>query len=210
MFAFRFLAEGARSVASRVVWSAPKQDGPGDWMGANLEGTRLGIVAYHIEHLPHWLHDELYRVELRGPIQELSTGLLAFELRLCEQVKTWNPTTRQEFSRGCVERLQGRAAELLFEHGIAQHERIRHANPAELHSNVTALLLAELPFPVRLALEYLNDALGAQQWGLTSCVARICHVALSDQHLGAETALAERIRQVRWLRERLGRQDDTC
>jgi hypothetical protein len=212
MHAFRFLAKGAMSVSSQIAWSKPQRGRPGEWLGRGTEGTRRGVLAHRVDDLPYWVHDELYRVELRGPIEELSTGILARELRLCAQIDEWTEATRFDFGHDCIVQLQQRAADLAREQAVDWAHALRCAPVNDLPAFVMDALEDARSPSLKLLLGYLSDACRAQQWGLTNSVARIAQVALADRRIGQpagdtmavdDPAGRERARQANWLRKRL-------
>ena len=64
--------------------------------------------ACRISHLAWWIGEELWRVELDGPIVDRETQIEAPRARLLEQVTAWDPGA---FVRACLARVEAFAAE---------------------------------------------------------------------------------------------------
>ena len=71
MIAYKFLRAGRWGPFSRLRW--PK---PGEWgrAGADTSLCRCGVHACRISHLPWWLAEELWQVELDGELRRTSTS----------------------------------------------------------------------------------------------------------------------------------------
>ena len=104
MIAFKWLSRGAIAPFTGFRW-------PGDrsWVSVpqgTPEGS--GVHACRIGQLAWWIGEELWRVELDGPILERETQIEASRARLLDQVTLWDPAA---FVRACVARTEAFAAE---------------------------------------------------------------------------------------------------
>jgi hypothetical protein len=113
MLAYKFLRAGAVGPFSRVGWPLPGRDGPGRWiLAAGIEPgvCTSGVHACRIRDLPLWVAEELWQVELRGPLLETSAKLVGSAGRLRARVRTWDATAATDFAAGCALRVRAAAA----------------------------------------------------------------------------------------------------
>lgn len=99
MIAYKFLAAGGRGPLSRVVWPAI-----GDWL--ITEGPIVGKRGAHActaGQLAHWLHDELWQVELDGARLTGPDCIVAERARLVRRVTGWNADGAVRFARACLD-----------------------------------------------------------------------------------------------------------
>lgn len=204
MFAYRFLAKGGLGAANQFVWPLPAGSTPGSWVGPQADTTTLGVYAQRLSDLPYWLHDELYRVELRGGIQTLSLGVLASEMRLVERVHGWNESLRRDFGETCIERLRQCAAITLDERGVPMiAPSLVACNLREFPQVLTANDRNQPTTVGSLLVQYLIDAVNVLNAGLTASVAHVARVAVSESpQLVAKHD--EPLAQSQWLQDRLG------
>jgi hypothetical protein len=126
VIAYKFLAAGARGPLTRVVWPAI-----GGWLVTD-EPIAVGLRGVHAclgEQLAHWIHDELWQVELAGALIDGPDCVVAERARLVRRIDGWNPEGAIAFASACVDRARREATgrdELL---GDAS-EAIRHGYPA--------------------------------------------------------------------------------
>jgi hypothetical protein len=78
-------------------------DGPLAWC-AN------GIHACRVEHLPHWLGQELWLMELDGETLLAPDSIVARRARLVESIGAWSGGAAQEFADSCARRATTLAA----------------------------------------------------------------------------------------------------
>lgn len=120
MIAYKFLRPDGTSVFTQFRWPLP--DGgagrlgrlsrklgltrhrPGDWVGAGVDPCRSGIHACRPAHLPYWMGQVLYEVELDGQIIEDPTKAIASRGRLLRRVETWDGGLRDGYTRMCADR----------------------------------------------------------------------------------------------------------
>lgn len=103
MRAFKFTRTGGVAPFTEVVWR------PGVWVDA-VEFPDRGVHALRAEHLPYWLGEELWEVDLSEPIVERPTQLVASRGRLVREVVAWNADTRAALLDDLVERATHRLA----------------------------------------------------------------------------------------------------
>jgi hypothetical protein len=93
-YAFKFLAHGGVGPVSEYPWPAPAPQAgqPGAWVQAAsaLEACRSGVHACGADELAHWLHDELWIVELAGEIVPGIDCVVAQRGRLLRKVDAWS------------------------------------------------------------------------------------------------------------------------
>lgn len=107
MIAYKFLAAGGRGPLSRVAWPAV-----GDWLVT--DGPIVGKRGAHVcteDQLAHWLHDELWQVELAGPHLAGPDCLVAERARLVHRVAAWNADGAMRFARACLDHARALAAD---------------------------------------------------------------------------------------------------
>lgn len=103
---WKFLRPGGRGPFTDFDWAAA----PG-WVEADHpEGCRAGIHACRVEHLPYWVTEELWAIELDGEIREVENKVVAGRARLGERVAAWDAGLDRRFAEACVLRTAGHAA----------------------------------------------------------------------------------------------------
>ena len=96
MIAYKFLASGAIGPLSRVAWPAP-----GEWLETgDVVVGKQGTHVCRPEQLAHWIHDELWRIEIDGPVIEAPDCIVVARARLVERVTAWDPIA---FARACID-----------------------------------------------------------------------------------------------------------
>jgi hypothetical protein len=106
LIGYKFLRTGALGRFSQFRWPTPRPDGPGEWVAAEgeLENCRNGIHACRASDLPRWIDDELWEIELDGPVQELPSLVVAPRGRLTRRIDAWNDALALEFAAACAQR----------------------------------------------------------------------------------------------------------
>ncbi len=99
----KFLATSARGPLSGFAWPAPRSGAPGAWV--EVEGPLLpcarGVHACRPSDLAHWIHDELWELEVGG---EQTAGLdcvVVQRARLVRRIPAWGERA-QQFAEACV------------------------------------------------------------------------------------------------------------
>jgi hypothetical protein len=178
VIAWKFTRSGAVGPFSGVAWPPA-----GDWLhadGGAVIPCRSAVHACAIEDLPLWLDDELWRIELRGPVLRSHGKLAATAGRLLDRVEGWNAATATEYADTCVERAAARIASLTAEAAAVAAGLIDDgahcAQRARRESSVAPTMAA----------------------GAALCAARVAGL------MDASRIADERIWQARWLARRLG------
>ncbi|MEP6976723.1 MAG: hypothetical protein ABI948_01575 [Thermoleophilia bacterium] len=106
MIAYKFLRTGAVGRFSQFRWPTPVGEDPGAWVAAegDLENCRNGIHACRVSDLLGWIDDELWEIELDGPVQELPSLVVAPRGRLTRRIDAWNDALAIEFASVCSQR----------------------------------------------------------------------------------------------------------
>lgn len=99
--AYKFLARGARGAVTEFAWPLPAAGEAGAWVEANgsIALCERGIHACRVHELAHWLHDELWLVELDGDEREGSDCVIAERGRLVRPVEAWANRSALRFAR---------------------------------------------------------------------------------------------------------------
>lgn len=90
--ACKFLAPGALGAISEFAWPRPGAGGePGAWVEAAvpLAPCASGVHACRAHELAHWLHRELWIVELDGELRDGTDCVIAPRGRLLRPVQGW-------------------------------------------------------------------------------------------------------------------------
>jgi hypothetical protein len=109
MRAYKFLRPGAVGPFSGQSWPVPADGGPGAWVRADAADPmlcRTGVHACTLEHLPYWIAEELWEVELEGPVEEQRSKLVAPAGRLVARVEAWDEDAAVAFMDATVERIR--------------------------------------------------------------------------------------------------------
>ncbi len=113
---FKFLADGATGPFSGYRWPAPHGPGePGAWVSAadSLEPCRSGLHLCRARDLPFWLLEELYTVDVEGPVTEHDSFVLARRARLARRLEGWTRQAAHQFSCDCAWRVRDLLADEL-------------------------------------------------------------------------------------------------
>ena len=200
MIAYKFLRSGRIGPFSAFRWPEP-----GVWVRAprGLVACTRGIHACRPSDLPWWLADELWEIELNGPVQPDEHKIIAPAGRLRSQIEAWSPACAQDYADACARRAQDRAVQALTRAG---HRREAHqlATCATLDEvRVAARQLADDIPDARISLTMAGDGAFRAVTGAPPTSAYIAaHAAMRLD--GAAGYAAERAWQSRWLVERLG------
>lgn len=120
---YKFLARGALGPITEAAWPAPTPAGPGAWLEAAgaIEECRNGVHVCRASDLSHWLHDELWRVEVAGELCDGRDCVIATRGRLIERIELWSQGGAQRFAEAC----RDHAAELVERTPSADLTRLR-------------------------------------------------------------------------------------
>jgi len=121
-YAYKFLAAGAVGAVSEFAWPTPEHGLPGAWVEATLplQLCTSGVHACRAEELAHWLHEELWIVELDGETLEGVDSVVAPRARLVRHVDAWVQGGADRFARAA----RDHAAELVSAAPLAMQTRL--------------------------------------------------------------------------------------
>jgi hypothetical protein len=216
MVAYKFLRPGAVGPFSGHPWPTPADDESGAWVEAPAQGAvcRVGIHGCRAEHLPFWIWEELWEIELDGRLDVRPHKLRAPRGRLIRRIDAWSDQAAKSFATECAGRAASIAAGPLrdsgFDDAAATFERGEdldavRARTAELWDR----LAAEVQVPVGMASDGALRALTAVASDDRYVVA---HGAAVTGYIAAMTGLRvsgraaydqERAAQAEWLRREL-------
>jgi len=129
--AFKFLLDGRVAPFSGFHWPV------GDWVeSAKHAACGEGVHACEPADLPYWLMDELWEVELAGPLARGRHKVVAERGRLVRRVEAWDRAAGEAFGEACVTRvreLAGRRPEAA-EHLADLASWAPHVRPAAIGS----------------------------------------------------------------------------
>ncbi len=105
MLAYKFL-EGGRSPFTGWRWELPRAGSDPTWLEVTgpLGLCDNGVHACAPGHLPLWMSDELWRIELDGDVIHTEVALVASRARLLDRVEAWDSAARDAFARYCAGR----------------------------------------------------------------------------------------------------------
>jgi len=194
VIAYKFLSRGAVAPFTGFPWPDP-----GAWVSARVDREDAWIHACRRGDVPYWLDEELWRVELAGPVRETRYQIASPRARLVERIAGWDPSLGRAYAGACALR----ARDLALPH-LAPALRDALTGVADLEAIVAAVNRAG---PPPLAAAYVSDAANnALHVGpaTTSYIACMLASRLGD---GLAAFESERAWQSRWLAERLGLRD---
>lgn len=140
-FAYKFLARGGFGAVTEFAWPLPAASGqPGAWVasGSPLALCSSGVHACRRHELAHWLHEELWLVELEGESSEGIDCVVAERARLVRRLEAWEDGGARRFA--CAAR--DRAAQLTAAGPAAAQARLAQYvadSSAHLPHGATAL-----------------------------------------------------------------------
>lgn len=204
MIAYKFLRPGRIGPFSAFQWPEP-----GVWVRApqDLAKCRRGVHACRPGDLPWWLADELWEIELAGPVRPDEHKVIAPAGRLRAQIAAWTSACAQEYADACAWRAQERAVQALTRAG-RRHAARQLATCSTLDDTLAATrkLAQDIP-EARISLTIAGDGAFRALTGAPPTSAYIAaHAAMRLD--GTAGYAAERAWQSAWLVERLGLNDE--
>jgi hypothetical protein len=190
VIAYKFLAPGAISPFTGFRWP-----GAGGWVHAPPGRDDAWVHACRVADLPCWLDEELWTVELGGPVREARYQLAAPRARLVRPVRGWDAPLRGEYARACALR----ARDLALPH-LAPWLRDALRRD-DLPGLVEAVSAVESPPP---AAAYVADAARTALAAGPAPASYVACVLAATLGGGLAAFEAERAWQARWLAGRLG------
>lgn len=232
MIAHKFLSAGAIGLFSRYTWPTPTDDAPGEWVRVDGEVKRClnGVHACAVGTLVEWLDDELWEIELEGPVVEVDGELVAPAGRLLRRLENWDDECARAFVGECVANTVTRAAQTLVRAGReADAEALRAAGSApapeaailQLARDVAdeptspVLFLADVARLKRGGRPEGVDAASSAVEGGPTAAALAANIGFVCAHIAAQLAeqesagaydesfVRERLGQSNWLAEKL-------
>lgn len=101
---YKFLSQGGLAPFTRRRWSS-------EWMEvADPSACMRGLHACRLDDLPYWLHDELWRVDLDGPVQATGRKVVVGRARLSSRVLGWDGDSAGDLAVACTGRIAQHAA----------------------------------------------------------------------------------------------------
>jgi hypothetical protein len=199
VIAYKFLRAGRVGPFSEFRWPEA-----GEWVrsASGVAACRHGIHACRLEHLPWWLTDELWEIELGGEPTAHDHKLVASSGRLISRIADWTPACAEEFAAACAWRASDRAVQSLR---IAHREEL--ATELEMCTTLDGLvactseLIARAP-EARINLAVASDGGRTARAGAAATSAYIAAQAAARID-GRSGYAAERRWQSNWLRDRL-------
>lgn len=192
MIAFKFLCRKAVSPFTGFRWPSP-----GAWVSAPEDRADVWVHACRPADLPHWLDDELWRIELEEPVREARYQIASPRARLVARVAEWDAATARAYAEACALRARDLALPRL---ATPLRERLAAATDVA----AIAVAIGEAGPASGAAALVADAAQNAQHVGpaTTSYIAATLAASLDGGRLAAFEA--ERGWQARWLAERLG------
>ena len=196
LIAYKFLRPGAVGPFSRRTWPA------GEWQD--------GIYACDAPHLPLWIWEELWEVELDGEVTTRGHKLHAPRGRAVRPIAAWSDTTARAFAREAA-RAGARLAAGPLRAAGQPHAAALFDDAFDLRAvrDTTRDLWGELPADVQRPVGMASDgARRALVAGAALDPYVVAHGAAVAGYIAAMTALrvggraahdAERERQADWL-----------
>jgi len=108
---YGFLGEGAVAFLSGFRWPQPVDGEPGRWVRAGTDAPREVVRGVPVEHLPWWLDDELWELELAGSLVVDGRAVSADRARLLRRVDAWTSEAAAELVAACQQRVRETALE---------------------------------------------------------------------------------------------------
>jgi hypothetical protein len=204
VIAYKFLRSGRVGPFSGFQW--PEPDVRVD-TAPEVTVCRRGIHACRRSDLPWWLADELWEIELDGPVRVEEHKIIAVAGRLRSRIEAWTPACAQEYADACAWRAQGRAVAALAHAGYRRAARQLAACATLDDALVAARRLADDIPETRISLTIAGDGAVRALTGAPPTSAYIAaHAAMRVD--GPAGYAAERAWQSQWLVDRLGLRTD--
>lgn len=212
VLAYKFLRPGAVGPFSGHPWPTPGNGDRGPWVQTSswTEVCRDGVHGCERRHLPFWIWEELWAVELSGEVRGEGHKLRARRGRLVRRIEPWSATTAKAFAKACARRAAELASEGLREAGEDQAAALfGDATDLQAVREMTAQIWESLPVGARIPAGMASDgALRALTAEASDDPYVAAHGAVVSAYISAMTAMrvagrelydAERAWQADWL-----------
>ena len=213
--AYKFLRPGATGPFSGFAWPTPAGESAGQWVDASTTRgpCRDGVHGCERRHLPLWIWEELWELELDGEVESIGHKLSAPRGRLVRRVEAWSPDSAKDFAVACAKRAALHASEPLRAAG-KNEAADTFERPADLGTlrGLTAELWDELEVEAQIPMGMASDgALRAMTARDASDPYVNAHGSAVCAYIAALTALrvsgsAALAREREWQAEWLGRE----
>jgi hypothetical protein len=217
VLAYKFLRPGAVGPFSGHRWPTPGDGEQGPWVEtSSWTGVcRDGVHGCERRHLPLWIWEELWEVELAGEVEAEGHKLRARRGRLVRRIETWRATAAKAFASVCARRAAEHAAGPLREAGHGEAAALfGDATNLQAVRDMTAQVWESLPLVARIPTGMASDgALRALTAEASDDRYVAAHGAAVSAYISAMTAMrvagrerydAERAWQADWLSRELG------
>lgn len=216
---FKFLASGAVGPFSGYRWPPPGgSHRPGGWVTADgsLDPCRNGVHVCRSADLPFWLHEELYVVDVDGPVVEYDSFVLTHRARLVQRVP-WDRRAASTFTRTCTWRVRDLAAEALRRTGrLADADRLLDCTTVDALGRTAGRIARNEDDATGGVAGYVADAVSfgggvedgagwASAAATTAFIAAAAARATAEEESGTAAWSAERLRQASWIADLEGR-----
>lgn len=103
--AYKFLAKDAVGPFSGFAWPLPAGDARGAWVEVEgpLELCTRGVHVCRPSDLAHWLHEELWELEIDGEELEGVDFIVVRRARLLQRIDAWSQGGALRFVLACIE-----------------------------------------------------------------------------------------------------------
>jgi hypothetical protein len=216
MLAYKFLRSGAVAPFSDYRWPTPVGSEAGAWVGAAGDRgvCRDGVHACEVARLPLWIWEELWEIELEGPVDARPHKLRAPRGRLLAKVDAWSASTAKAFAIASAGRAAQIAAGPLRDSGNEEPASVFEAGEdleavRELATELWDRLPREAQLPVGMAsdgaLRALTAADSDDPYVAAHGAAVTGYIAAMTAHRVASRPAHDRERaiQAEWLRREL-------
>ncbi len=232
MIAYKFLSSGAIGLFSRLAWPTPTADAPGEWVRVDgeIQLCLNGVHACATARLVEWLDDELWEIELDGPVLEADGALIAAAGRLIRRLEGWNDESARAFVGHCIDNTVALTAKSLARAGREVEAEALTASRSQPGAQLNVLQLARnLDDAQAISVHFLGDVTRLERGGrpervdeaptadsggptpasLAANLSYVCaHIVAQLAEQGSagaydESFAREKHRQAEWLTERL-------
>jgi hypothetical protein len=167
MIAHKFLAQGAVSPTSRLVWPTPSEDAEGDWIEATgpLTPCARGVHVCRSFDLAYWLNHELWEIETDGECVQGFDCLVVRRARLRRRVTSWSDGGAAGFAAACVEHateLAGRVASLRTL--VDDARSAANDGHVAVSAYCAAMAVARLRGPTRIDISFREERAWQGEW----------------------------------------------
>ena len=202
---WKSLRAGSRSPFTGFEWTTTA------WVEAeNPDLCFSGIHACRVEDLPQWLSDELWGIQLDGPIHAGVDKVVAPRARLLERVAEWTPEMAGRLATDCVRRCVVHAVAELRAAGPEYSSAADLMSSAGLDdaAEMAASIADSMPALHRRAAWLCGYVADAHEASATMPVGSVAYIAARAASQRSDSAgqngyAQERAEQARWLVEHL-------